>query len=94
MTFLLIMAIFLTKKVWIALLIAKKVQILTKYLNFLDIFLEEKALILLETIKSNQHAIKLQKSQQLLYGQIYSLSSIKFKILKIYIKTNLINDFI
>ena len=45
--FLLIMAIDPANKVQIALLIAKKVQILAKYLDFSDIFLKKKALILL-----------------------------------------------
>ena len=53
------MAIYPAKKAQIAPLIAKKVPILTKYLDFSNIFLEEKALILLEIIKSNQYAIKL-----------------------------------
>ena len=33
-------------------------QILFKYLDFLDIFLEKKALILLEVTNLNQHAIE------------------------------------
>ena len=36
-------------------------QILNKYLNFLDILLEEKALILLKKIDQNKYTIKLQK---------------------------------
>ena len=43
-----LMLIDLAKKAQIVLLIAKKVKIPTKYSNFLDVFLEEKALILLE----------------------------------------------
>ena len=45
----------------IALLVAKEVKILTKYLNFSDIFIKEKALISPEITKFNQHAIKMQK---------------------------------
>lgn len=45
-----------------ALLIAKKVKILAKYLDFLDIFLEKNALVLSEIINLNQHAIELQKA--------------------------------
>ena len=37
----------------IALLVIKKVQILSKYSNFLDVFLKKKALILLKTIDLN-----------------------------------------
>ena len=49
----------------IALLVAEKVKISTKYLDFLDVFLEEKALILPKVTKLNQHTIKLQEGQQL-----------------------------
>ena len=52
-TFLLIIVIYQTKKTQIALLIIKKVKIPTKYLNFLDIFLEKKALVLLKTTNLN-----------------------------------------
>ena len=45
-TFLLTMAIYPARKTYIALLIVKKIQIATKYLDFLDIFLKEKALVL------------------------------------------------
>ena len=47
----------------IALLIIKKMQIPSKYLDFLDVFLEKKALILLKATNLNQHAIKLQENQ-------------------------------
>ena len=69
-------------------------QILTKYSDFLDVFLKEKALVLLAITKLNQHAIKLQKDKQLLYSSIQSLGLIELKILKTYIKTNLANVFI
>ena len=69
-------------------------QIPSKYLDFLDVFIEEKALILLKTINLNQYVIKPQKSQKLLYRPIYSLNSIELKILKTYNKTNLANSFI
>lgn len=44
------MVISLAKKVSIALLITKKVKILVKYLDFLNIFLEKKILILSKLI--------------------------------------------
>ena len=69
-------------------------QILFKYLDFSDVFLEKKALILLEIINLNQYTIEFQKSQQSLYWLIYSLSLAKFETLKIYIKTNFANNFI
>ena len=51
-------------------------------------------MVLLKTININQHTIKLQKGQQSSYRPIYSLSLIKLKMFKTYIKTNLANDFI
>ena len=82
------------RKAQIALLIAKEVKILTNYLDFLDVFSEEKASVLPEITDLNQYAIKLQKSQQPLYKPIYSLGPVKLKTLKTYIKTNLANGFI
>ena len=78
----------------IVLLVSKKIKILTKYSDFSDVFLEKKALILPKTNKLNKYIIKLQKSQQLPYRPIYSLGLVKFKMLKTYIKTNLIKGFI
>ena len=88
------MAIHLAKKTQIALLVAEKVKILTKYSDFLDVFLEEKALILSEVIELNQYAIELQEGQQTPHRLIYSLSLVERKTLKTYIKTNLANGFI
>ena len=88
------MAIYPAKKAQITLLVAKKVKIATKYSDFLDVFPEEKVLILPEITKLNQHAIKLQKGQQLPYRPIYSLGPVKLETLKTYIKTNLANGFI
>ena len=93
-TSLLIRAIHPARKARIALLVAKEVQIPTQHLDFLDVFLKEKASILLKATELNQHVIKLQKDQQLPYGPIYSLSPVELKTLKTYIKTNLANGFI
>ena len=60
-TFLLLIAIYLAKKAQIASLVTKKMQIEAKYLDFLNIFLKKKTLVLLATIKLNQYIIKLQK---------------------------------
>ena len=57
MTFLLTIAIYLVKTE-IVLLVAKKMQIAFKYLYFLDIFLEKKVLILLDSTKLNQYVIE------------------------------------
>ena len=53
-TFLLTMPIHSAQEAQIALLVAEKVKILTKYSDFSDVFLEERALILLETTNLNQ----------------------------------------
>ena len=45
MTFLLTIAIYQARKVYIALLVAKKIKILKKHSDFLDAFLEKKALV-------------------------------------------------
>ena len=93
-TSLLTMAIHLAREAQIASLVAEKLKIPNKYSDFLDVFLEKKALILLKTTMLNQHAIELQKSQQLPYGPIYSLGPVELTTLKIYIETNFANDFI
>lgn len=54
-----LMLIHFAKKAQIILLITKKVKILAKYPDFSNIFLEKKALILLELIKFNKYTIKL-----------------------------------
>ena len=93
-TFLSTIAIYPARKALIALWVAKEVKISTKYLDFSDVFLEEKASILPEATKLNQHAIELQKGQQPPYGPIYSLGPVELEMLKTYIKTNLANGFI
>ena len=57
-------------------------------------FLEEKVLVLPTANNLNHYVIKLEKSQQLSYAPIYSLSLVELKMLKISIKTNLDNNFI
>ena len=91
---LLTMAIHPAKKAQIVLLVTKEVKIPIEYSDFLDVFLEKKALILPEASKLNQHAIKLQKDQQLPYRLTYSLGLVELKILKTYIETNFANRFI
>ena len=82
------------KKAWIVLLLVEKVTISAKYLDFADIFSKKWAKVLLKQTKANKHIIMLEKSKQLYYGPIYSLRLKELKILKTYIKTNLINSFI
>ena len=69
-------------------------EILKKYSDYNNIFLEENAAELLEKFGINKHAIKLEEDKQSLFRPIYSLSPVELKMLKTYIKTNLANGFI
>ena len=84
----------LAKKAEIVLLLIKNMKILIKYLDFLEVFSKKKALVLPKMIKLNQYIVKLEKDKQLFSKLIYSLSLIKLKMFKIYIKINLANGFI
>ena len=86
--------IYLAQEAQIALLLIEEVQTLSKYLDFSNVFLDEKTLILSEVPKMNQHAIKLQEDQQSLYRLIYSMSLVKLQKLKTYIKINFANSLI
>ena len=57
-------------------------------------FLVENIIEFLKYIGIYDYIIKFKKSKQLFFRYIYSLRLIKLKILKIYIKTNLTNNFI
>ena len=52
-TFLSIISIYLAKEDLMALLVVKKVKVLTEYSNFSDVFLKQKASILLKITKLN-----------------------------------------
>ena len=82
------------KKAKKASMIAKELKIRTNYLEFSDVFLEKKALILLVITNLNKQAIELQERQQSACRLIYSLGLVKFEMFKTYIKINLANDFI
>ena len=82
------------KKAQIAFLLTKKVKIPDKYLDSIDIFSKEKALVLPEHTKLNEHAINLEDSKQPLYGPIYSLGPVKLETLKTYIETHLKTGFL
>ena len=77
-----------------ALLLAKKVIIPAKYLDFADIFLDKSVNILPEQTRANELAIKLEKDKQPPYRLIYSLGPVELKTFKIYIKINLPNGVI
>lgn len=77
----------------IPLLVAKKLTILVKYLDYLDIFSKKLAVKLPKRFIINKHLIDLKLEKQPLYGSIYSLESIELETLKTHIKTNLANGF-
>ena len=78
----------------IAFLLTEEAKIPDKYLNFTDIFSEEKVLILPECTELNEHAIDLEDGKQPPYGLIYSLGPMELETLKTYIKTHLKTRFI
>ena len=52
------------------------------------------AVELSKNTRINKHTLGFKKGKQLLFGLIYSLKLVELEILKIYIKTNLANNFI
>ena len=86
--------IYLDKEAQIAFLLTKEVKIPDKYSDFTDVFSEEKALVLPERTKLNEHAIDLEDGKQPSYGPIYSLGPVELETLKIYIETHLKTGFI
>lgn len=76
------------------LLLTKKVSILEKYIDFSDIFFKKSAAVLFSYLEINKHIIDLEPDKQPYYRLIYSLGLVKLKIFNIYIKANLINNFI
>ena len=82
------------KTALIASLLIKQVKIPNKYLDFANVFLEEKALVLLERTEFNQHVIKLEEGKQPPYGPTFSLGPVKLETLKTYIETHLKTGFI
>ena len=69
-------------------------QILTKYSDFSNVFLEKKTLMLPERTNLNEYAIELEDDKQLPYRPIYSLGPVELETLRIYIKTYLKTEFI
>lgn len=57
-------------------------------------FSNKSAIILKKKINTNKSIIDLKKDKYLFYKLIYGVKLIKFKIFKICIKTNLVNNFI
>ena len=78
----------------IASLLTEEVKIPDKYLDFTDVFSEEKALVLPEHIELNEHAIDLENGKEPPYEPIYSLGLVELETLKTYIETHLKTGFI
>ena len=72
----------------------KNLKILDKYSDFVNVFSEEKTMMLPECNKLNKYAIKLEDGKQLPYRLIYNLGPIELKTLKTYIKIHLKTGFI
>ena len=88
------MSIHPARKTLLALLLTKRVTVLTKYLDFANVFSKKSANLLSKRIGANEHAIKQEEGQQPPYGSIYSLGPVEFKMFRTYIETNLANGFI
>lgn len=73
---------------------AKKVSVSKKYIDFSDVFSKKTAAIFPYCSDINKHAINLKPSKQPPYKPIYSLSLVRLKTFKTYIKANLVNKFI
>ena len=81
-SFNLVSGIHLDREAQIASLLTEEVKIPDEYLDFTDVFSEEKALVLAERTKLNEHAINLENGKEPPYGPIYSLGLLKLEALK------------
>lgn len=86
--------IYLACKASIALLLAEKISVPKKYIDFLDVFFKKLMIVFFDYLNINKHVIDLKPNKQPLYKPIYSLSLVKLKTLKTYIKVNLANKVI
>ena len=90
----LVLGIHPDREAQIAFLLTKDVKIPDRYSGFINVFWEEKALVLPEHTELNEHAINLEDGKHLPYGLIYTLDLIKLKTLKTYIEIHLKTEFI
>ena len=67
-------------------------EVLAEYSDYSNVFSTENAAELPENTEMNEHAIKLEEGKQPPFGHIYSLGLVELKMLKTYIKTNLVNS--
>ena len=79
--------------VQIALLKVEKVIILSKYIDYTNVFSSDFVVELPKHIGINNHLIDLIDDKLSPYYLIYSLGPVEVKMLKIYLKTNLANNF-
>lgn len=70
------------------------VKILSKYADFVDVFLRKLAIRFPKHTRIHDHAIKLVDNQYPIYGLIYTLGLVELETLKIYIKNNLVSGLI
>lgn len=77
----------------IALFLTKNINSLRKYIDFSHIFSRKSMAILSKHLNINEYVINLEPDKHPLYKPIYSLGLIELKTFKIYIKTNLANEF-
>ena len=75
-------------------LFAKKITVLTKYVDFIKVFSKKLAEVLPKQTGINKYAIEPEKNKQQFYRLIYSLGPVKLKTFKTYIKISLVNIFI
>lgn len=80
--------IYLAQKAEIALLLVKKVIILVKYADFLDVLSKESTAMLFACTDINDYTINLEPCKLSLYEDIYDLSLVELETLKTFIKTN------
>lgn len=78
----------------IASLVAKKITILIKYLDFVNLFSKKLAAELFKRSTINKHWTDLELGKHPPYKSIYNLRLVELKTFKIYIETNLANHFI
>ena len=76
------MTIHPARKTQLALLLAKKVTLPTKYLDFADVFSEKSVNVLTKRTGANELAIKLKEGKEPLYRPIYSLGQLSLRLSK------------
>ena len=90
----LVLGIYPDREVQMVSLFTKEVKILDKYLDFINVFSEEKVLVLPKHTKLHKHAIILEDCKDPAYGPIYSLDPVKLETMKTYIELQLKTGFI